>query len=98
MGDAELAARVSALETLAKRQSNLLTEQQGVIADLNAAVRNQRDPRADVLIGLLADVAQDPFSSGAWDRVRNVIRGLQPEPPAEPTSGDAPTSGGEGDW
>lgn len=94
MGDTEaLEARVSSLEAQVQRQSNLLTEQQGMIADMNMAVRNQRDPRVDVLIGIVANVAQDPFNSGAWDRVRNLIRGLQGDPTGAGPQPDDSTDG-----
>lgn len=108
MGEANLAAveaRVTALETLASRQANLLTEQQGVIADLNTAVRNTRDPRVDHLIGAFSDVAQDPFNSAPWDRARNIIKELQTVPPKPAprgeTSGkvaDGPDESDEGEW
>ncbi len=90
MGEGSIAAlesRLSELESLVSRQSNLLNEQQSIIADMNQSIRDVRDPRVDHLIGMLADVAQDPFNCSAWDRVRKVIKGFQPDEPVLDDSG-----------
>jgi uncharacterized coiled-coil protein SlyX len=90
MGEGSIAAlesRLSDLEGLVSRQTNLLNEQQGIIAEMNQAIRGIRDPRVDHLIGMLADVAQDPFNCSSWDRVRKVIKGFQPDEPILDDSG-----------
>lgn len=82
----DLSKKIDEFEKQLFEQRKIMSGQEELINTLAKDARSAIDPRVSILIGGIVDVAQDPFNTSAWDRMRGLLRAMAANYPDKHTA------------